>query len=120
MTKQDVPVQPNTMETFGLWELEKEIYEKEGVRVLFRAPARLSLIGKRYNEIYTNVCPGNARLTVLTKRIQNVIKQLIVANQRGFLSTIPSHEITFDYVDGKGNFPNGGQYLTTVRNSYSK
>ncbi|UQT02960.1 hypothetical protein TOTORO_00970 [Serratia phage vB_SmaS-Totoro] len=118
MSNTNNAVKQNT--TFSLSDLEAQVMELEGVRIVFRSPVRLKINGISYADKYTNKVAQNGNVTLLINRIKSIIKAATNANQRGWLSGYPIDEITFDIIDGTGNVPNGGTHIVTVRNSYIK
>lgn len=109
-----------TISTFTLADIEAQIFELEGIRIIFRAPARLKLTGVSYADNYNNKVAQNGNVTLLIKRIKKILSGAQNANRRGWLATFPIKEVTFEIVDGSGNFTNGGTHITTVRASYIK
>lgn len=109
-----------TTSTFSLADIEAQIFELEGIRITFRAPARLKLTGISYADNYNNKVAQNGNVTLLIKRVKTILAAASNANKRGWLSNFPIDEITFEIVDGSGNYPNGGTHITTVRASYIK
>ncbi|URG14077.1 hypothetical protein [Pectobacterium phage vB_ParM-25] len=109
-----------TKTTFSLADIEAQVMELEGIRIVFHAPSRLKLTGVSYADKYSNKVAHNGNATLLINRVKAVIKGAVNGNQRGWLSTYPIAEIDFVIVDGTGNVPNGGTHIKTIRDSYSK
>ena len=90
---------------FTVQNLEQEVFEHEGVRVVLRAPADRRIPGLSYKSEFCNrIVKGN--VAQLINRIKNV------------LCNAP--DITFEVVDGNGKLINKtGTRLVVVRRSYT-
>lgn len=106
--------------TFTFWELESQIFELEGVRVIFRADPSVRLKGVAYKDFYKNAAAQNSPLLSLRKRIEIVLSSLVNDIRRGDLRQVEIEKVHFHFIDGTGNHPNQKSHIGTVRKSYKK
>ncbi len=111
---------PNkTKSVFTIADLEAQIFDLERIRVMFRAPADLRVRGVAYGEAFTNATPKNKPVTALCNRIDDVLRTLENDLSKGALKDFDTTTITYQIVDGSGNYPTKLTHSQTVRASYN-
>lgn len=107
-----------TTAQFTIADLEQQISDLEGIRVVFRVPHKTKLCGVTYAETFQKAYKGNNNIQAFKSRITRVLKELtIVPTRNGMVSDIS--QIEYDIIDGRGVTPNYRTLMSTLRASYS-
>ncbi|AHI60279.1 hypothetical protein RAY_129 [Erwinia phage vB_EamM_RAY] len=82
--------------------LEKDIFDHEGIRVIFRVPTGKRIAEQKYTEVFTNRSPKNYTLKTLRERIVRVVGE----------------NIEFSIITGGGEIANGNYKIGNLRTTY--
>lgn len=107
-----------TTAQFTIADLEQQISDLEGIRVVFRVPRKTKLCGVTYAETFQKAYKGNNNIQAFKSRITRVLNGLeVVETRKGVVSHV--NQIEYDIIDGRGVTPNYRTLMSTLRASYS-